>query len=162
MCYDKAYIFIVWILWYSVSSVSTLTNKSLLLVFGYPLTATINQLVHTVVLGYLLSTVSGYSTLREIFGEVKAELKAFFTLGFLNALSIALFHFGMAMLSAAYIHTSRSDFFSYKIVKTSVPIFVVATSCCLGKRYSFKVIPFTTSFNSTASLYTFLRALILM
>lgn len=152
MCYDKAYIFIVWILWYSVSSVSTLTNKSLLLVFGYPLTATINQLVHTVVLGYLLSTVSGYSTLREIFGEVKAELKAFFTLGFLNALSIALFHFGMAMLSAAYIHT----------IKTSVPIFVVATSCCLGKRYSFKVIPFTTSFNSTASLYTFLRALILM
>ncbi|CDI97914.1 solute carrier family 35 member e1 protein [Echinococcus multilocularis] len=34
----------------------------------------------------------------------------------------------MAMLSAAYIHT----------IKTSVPIFVVATSCFLGKRYSFK------------------------
>lgn len=105
ICYDEAYIFLVWILWYLFTSVSTLTNKSLLLVFGYPLTATLNQLMHTVIFGYALSTVSGFSTLRKIFSEVKARLKTFFALGLLNAFSIALFHFGMSMLSAAYVHT---------------------------------------------------------
>ncbi|VDK37986.1 unnamed protein product [Taenia asiatica] len=38
----------------------------------------------------------------------------------------------MSMLSAAYVHT----------IKTSVPVFVVAFSCCLGKRYSFKLTQF--------------------
>ncbi|VDM36225.1 unnamed protein product [Hydatigera taeniaeformis] len=44
----------------------------------------------------------------------------------------------MFMLTASYIQTSMSSFFFIVLVKTSVPIFIVVFSCCLGKRYSFK------------------------
>ncbi|KAM7534313.1 hypothetical protein Aperf_G00000113613 [Anoplocephala perfoliata] len=90
--------------------------------------ATSNQLLHTTLYGFFLSRSFGYLSITEIYDEVKSNIRSFIILGFLNATTIALFHFGLSLLSAAYIHT----------IKTSVPLFVVLFSRFIGKQYSYK------------------------
>lgn len=104
---DNVSIIFLWLIWYACSSVSTLTNKSLLSIFPYPLTATTNQLLHTTLYGFLLSRSFSHVSIAEIYDEVKSTTKSFIILGFLNAATIAFFHFGLSLLSAAYIHISK-------------------------------------------------------
>ncbi|KAM7534312.1 hypothetical protein Aperf_G00000113613 [Anoplocephala perfoliata] len=101
--------------------------------------ATSNQLLHTTLYGFFLSRSFGYLSITEIYDEVKSNIRSFIILGFLNATTIALFHFGLSLLSAAYIHTSNFVIYNaQQIVKTSVPLFVVLFSRFIGKQYSYK------------------------
>lgn len=107
---NYALICTIWIVWYTFTSLSTLTNKKLLSLFPYSLTVTVNQLLHTNVYCFLISKTVGHLSLTEIFDRVKPNIKSFIILGFMNGASIACFHFGLSILSAAYIHTSMSFF----------------------------------------------------
>ncbi len=106
----SAEIAFLWLLWCAISSISTVTNKSLLMVFPYPISATTNQLAFTCTLAYLSTRAARTSSAADLFGVAKKHIRSFLILTFFNIICIGCLHFGFFLLSASYMHTGNSEY----------------------------------------------------